>query len=148
MRTLVLPLTFSHALSPHLLVTSKIATHKTYVKSEWCPHERTLTERHTKYNNTNTMCRCTWVQQTTLVLQCTINAKPNEFLAQCQTNWTGNVTGLKSDSWLMCTLANLSFSVIKWNSYDMYMYMYAPDQSTRIKCKEETPTCLCMLIYL
>ena len=42
-------------------MTSKITTRKTYVKiCMTSTHKRTLTERHTEYNNTNTMCRsCT-----------------------------------------------------------------------------------------
>ena len=53
-RTLVSPL----ALSPHLLVTSKLTTRKIFIK-DWMAstHERTLTEQHTEYN-TNIMCRC------------------------------------------------------------------------------------------
>ena len=58
-RPLVLPLALSRALSPRLLVTSKITTRKTYVKDRMTStQERTPTERHVEFN-TNTMCRCT-----------------------------------------------------------------------------------------
>ena len=53
----------SLSLAPRLLVTSKITTRKTYVKdSMMSTQERTLTERHAEYNDTNTMCRCTQLQ--------------------------------------------------------------------------------------
>ena len=47
------------SLSQRLLVTSKITTRNTYVKA-WMTstREQMLTERHTEYNSTNTMCRC------------------------------------------------------------------------------------------
>ena len=47
-------------LSCTLFMTSKIMTHKTSIK-DWVTstYERTLTEWHTEYNTTNTMCRCT-----------------------------------------------------------------------------------------
>ena len=45
------------------LMTSKITARNTYVKDRMTStHERTLTERHSEYNNTNTTCRCTRLQ--------------------------------------------------------------------------------------
>ena len=55
----VTPLAFSRALTPRLLVTSKITKRNTYVKYRMTStHERTPTERHTEYNNTNAI-KCT-----------------------------------------------------------------------------------------
>ena len=73
-RLLVLSLTFSRAVTPHLLVKSKIIMCKRYVK-DWMTstHERTLTEWHTVYNN---MSIIEWCPYTTKHwqsdIQCTI----------------------------------------------------------------------------
>ena len=55
----VSPLAFSRALTPRLLVTSKITIRNRCVKNRMTyTHERTLIKRHTEYNNTNTI-KCT-----------------------------------------------------------------------------------------
>ena len=54
-RPLVVPLAFSHVLSPRLLVTSKITTRKTYVKE--CMTSTQNTDRAT-YKSTTTQTQC------------------------------------------------------------------------------------------
>ena len=62
-RPLVLPLALSRNLTPRLSMTSKITTRKSYVKIRMTStHKRTLTERHTEYNKTNTLCRSCYIR--------------------------------------------------------------------------------------
>ena len=73
-RPLVSPL----ALLPRLLVTSKLTTRKIFIK-DWMTstHERTLTEQHTEYNNTNTMGRCIPLYLSTHFIFNTLNVIPH-----------------------------------------------------------------------